>query len=133
MDSRWQQLLAVGLGGSLGAIARYVVSGYAQSFAIQKLGRAYPFGTLLVNVAGCFLIGILMGLVLNRQLPEPARLLLVTGFLGSLTTFSTFGYETVELLRENDLRLAFWNIAANVVIGLFAVWLGLAATKVFGS
>lgn len=129
MDNRWHQLLIVGLGGCFGAIARYVLSGYAQAFALQKFGRAYPLGTLLVNVAGCFLIGVLMGLVLNRQLPEPARLLLVTGFLGSLTTFSTFGYETVELLHENDLRQAVANIAANVVIGLVAVWLGLSAIR----
>ena len=127
-----QQLLAlgvVGLGGSVGVIARYVLSGLAQTVVQEKFGRSYPVGTLLVNAIGCLLIGMLMAMVTERQLAEGTRLFLITGILGSLTTFSTFGYETVELILENDLRLAFWNVAANICIGFPAVWIGWTVFK----
>lgn len=116
-----QQLIAVGLGGFLGAVARYVLSGLMQRAAPAFL----PAGTLLVNVLGCFAIGIAMALVTERVLvSESVRLFLVTGILGGLTTFSAFGWETVELLREREPRLALLNVAANLVLGFAAVWLG---------
>lgn len=126
-----QQLLMVGLGGFLGAVARYTLTGMVNGFVIHRFGRSYPAGTFAVNILGCFIIGCLMALVLQRQLPETLRLLLITGFLGSLTTFSTFGYETAELLRETELRLACWNIAANLLVGLAAVYSGLWVGKLF--
>jgi CrcB protein len=112
------KLLLVGVGGFFGAIARYGISGlFARS--------AFPTGTLAVNVLGCLAIGNLMGLVVERQFFSPeTRVLWMTGFLGALTTFSTFGYETIELVREGSGRLALLNVAASVVLGLGAVVLG---------
>lgn len=125
-----QQVLAVGLGGFIGAIARYTLTGLMQ----QRFRAFLPAGTLLVNALGCLVIGILMEFVIEREsFSETGRLFLITGILGSLTTFSTFGYETVELMRESEMRLAFWNVAANVCIGFSAVWIGRLLVKTAGS
>ncbi|GAB4156599.1 MAG: fluoride efflux transporter CrcB [Planctomycetaceae bacterium] len=114
--------LAVGLGGFVGAIARYAISGILQN----RFPGFRPAGTLVVNLLGCLLIGFLMAIVISRpNFSHTARLFLITGILGSLTTFSTFGYETVELLREQEYRGALWNILSNLVVGLLAVGLGL--------
>ena len=127
-----QQLLIVGLGGACGAVARYSLTGFVHRKFPEYL--PYPIGTLAVNVLGCFLIGILMTLIAERDLfsetvSENTRLLLITGFLGSLTTFSTFGYETVELMMLSNIRLACWNVAANVIVGCGAVFAGHWLTK----
>jgi len=115
------KLLAVGAGGFLGALARYGLSGWAQRLA----NSSFPAGTLVVNVAGCLAIGVLMALVQERQLFSPyMRLLVATGFLGALTTFSTFGYETVELLRGGESRLAVLSVAGNLLLGVGAVAAG---------
>ncbi len=120
------QLLAVGLGGFVGAVARYSIT----EFLARKFPGSFPIGTLIVNVAGCLLIGILMAVVTHKQLHPSLRihehtsLFLISGFLGSLTTFSTFGHDTVNLLRNSQLNHAFFNISGNLMIGLFAVWLG---------
>ena len=84
---------------------------------------------MAVNVFGCLIIGGLMAVVTSRpNFPPNLRLFLITGILGSMTTFSAFGYETVELLREERFRPAFGNIAANLLLGFPAVWLGWTAT-----
>jgi CrcB protein len=117
-----QSLLAVGLGGFVGAVSRYALTGWMQ----LRFPAFRPAGTLLVNVLGCLLIGLLMGWVTHKPtFSEPLRLFLITGILGSLTTFSAFGYETVELLRENEVRLAMWNVAANMILGFSAVLLAV--------
>jgi CrcB protein len=120
------KLLIVGAGGFLGAISRYTLSGIVHRW----VPGAFPIGTLCVNLIGCFLIGALMTLVQDRT-PE-ARLLFGVGILGSLTTFSTFGYETVELMRGGESRMAFLSVAANVVLGVAGVILGRFAVKVLG-
>ena len=126
-NPRVQQILVVGLGGLVGAIARYVLTGLVQRRIFPGL---FPAGTLVVNSLGCLLIGILMALATQKRWLSPdAQLLLVTGVLGSLTTFSTFGYETVELLRQSQWRLAVLNVAANIVIGFAAVWIGHSLTR----
>ena len=84
-----------------------------------------PAGTLIVNVAGCFGIGMLMVLAQAPSISELARQLWVTGFLGALTTFSTFGWQTVELMREDRFGLALVNVSANCVLGLSAVSVGI--------
>jgi fluoride exporter len=127
-------LLAVGLGGFVGAVSRYVLTGLIQKLFPQFL----PAGTLAVNVSGCLLIGFLMTILVDQPPGEAAwmshslRLFLITGILGSLTTFSTFGYETVELLREEETRLAVWNVLANMGLGFPAVWLGRIAARAVG-
>lgn len=119
-------LLAVGCGGFLGAIARYAISGLLQ----KRFPHFTPAGTLAVNVLGCLIIGVLMAVITSRpNFPPKVQLFLVTGILGSLTTFSTFGYETVELLREQSYRTALWNVTANLALGLPAVWLGWTLAK----
>jgi CrcB protein len=122
------ELVVVGAGGFLGAIARYTVAGWVE----QRWGGRFPYGTLAVNVAGCFLIGVLMTLAHERGvLGNHARALLVVGFLGSLTTFSTFGWETHALLRGEQLLVAGASVAANVLLGLAAVVAGRAAVHAF--
>ncbi len=117
------KLLAVGLGGFVGAIARYLLT----LWLIKVAGRAFPWGTLLVNVLGCLLIGLLMQLALSRPwFSAPLRLLLVTGFLGSLTTFSTFSFETLDLVDRGAWWLAAGNVLLNLVLGLAAVLAGRA-------
>jgi len=118
-----RELLAVGIGGFLGAVARYLVSGWVHRLA----GAGFPWGTLTVNLAGCLALGALMRLVETRSLFGPeARLFLGVGILGSMTTFSTFGYETVELLRSSGPWPALGNAAASLVLGCAAVVAGRA-------
>ena len=117
----------VGIGGCLGSIARYVLAEYVQG----KAGGIFPFGTLAVNVAGCFVIGGLTALFEGTLLPTPeARAFLIAGVLGGFTTFSAFGNETLLLLREAGAGQALANVAAQLALGLGAVWLGRAAVLV---
>jgi CrcB protein len=108
-DGWMMKILFVMLGGSIGALSRYAVS----LFAARFFGAGFPFGTLIVNLSGCFLIGLSFALAdrgLNIMNPS-ARLFFVTGFLGALTTFSTFAMETVASMRTQ----AYWVVAANVL------------------
>lgn len=116
--------LLVGVGGFAGSVLRYAVSG-----AAQRVSHAlsWPWGTLAVNVLGCLLIGILSHLAVARgALTSHARALLIVGFLGGFTTFSTFSNETFGLIQIHDTGAALANLAAQVGLGLGAVWLGHA-------
>jgi CrcB protein len=116
------KFLLIGLGGFVGSILRYVVSGY-----VQQWSRSidFPYGTLAVNVGGCLVIGLLTQLAEARGVLSPeSRLLVFIGVLGGFTTFSTFGSETMNLLRDGQNPLALANVAANVILGLGGVWLG---------
>ncbi len=93
--------LAVGIGGFAGAVSRFQISLWLSGWSTQRFGRVYPFGTFAVNIAGCLLIGILMTLAADKKIPDAWQRALVTGCLGSLTTFSTFSYETIELIRDD--------------------------------
>jgi len=115
-------LLFVGLGGALGSIARYLVSTWVQT-ATKSI--SFPFGTLAVNLIGCFVIGFLAQLAEARGVfTSEARAFVFVGILGGFTTFSSFGNETFNLARGGELWNAAANLGLNVVIGLFAVWLG---------
>jgi CrcB protein len=115
------KVLLVGLGGFLGSIARYWLSGLAHA----RFGAGFPWGTLAVNVLGCLAIGALSQVVEQRGgLAPELRALLVVGFLGGFTTFSAFGNETVDLFRSDERAVAWSNIAAQLVLTLGAVWLG---------
>jgi fluoride exporter len=123
------QTLVVGFGGFVGAILRYWVSGVVQ----RSTNSVFPFGTLAVNVLGCLVMGAVMGLVEYRQVFSPhTRVLVTIGMLGGFTTFSTFGFETFMLLRDNEIYPALANVALNVVAGLAAVSLGWFAARAAG-
>lgn len=116
------KLLLIGTGGFLGSVLRYLVSGSVQA-ASQSI--AFPYGTLAVNVIGCFFIGFLSELADSRSLfSSDTRTFLVIGILGGFTTFSAFGNETMNLLRDGERLLAMVNVGAQVLFGLGAVWLG---------
>ncbi|GAB4500307.1 MAG: fluoride efflux transporter CrcB [Anaerolineales bacterium] len=115
-------ILLVGIGGFIGSALRYTVSGYVQQ-ATKSVG--FPYGTLAVNVLGCFVIGFLAQFAENRGLfTSESRLFVFVGILGGFTTFSSFGNETLNLARDGQMMSALANIGGNVIIGLFAVWLG---------
>ncbi len=115
------RLFIIGLGGFVGAVGRHGLS----TFLHSRYGGNFPIGTLAVNVVGCLLIGFLLAWTHTRgDWSTGTRLLLATGLLGSFTTFSTFSYETAELLRLGSTRLALASVLANLVVGLTAVELG---------
>ncbi len=117
-----QQLSLVAAGGAIGAMLRFLIS----STVAQLFGRDFPYGTLLVNVLGSFLIGVTFVLLTERIADGSAwRAFLVVGVLGALTTFSTFSMETVHLLQAGLLERALTNVLANVVLCLLACWFGL--------
>ncbi|MDH4120464.1 MAG: fluoride efflux transporter CrcB [Deltaproteobacteria bacterium] len=119
-------LMAVALGGGLGAMARYGLSGWMQSAS----GAWFPVGTLLVNIVGSFIIGLVLQLGAGRFLLTPeTRLFLTTGFCGGLTTFSTFSWETLRLMEDQQWAAAGANTALNVALCFAATWLGVVAGK----
>jgi CrcB protein len=118
--------LIIGVGGFLGAVARYAIALWIG----QKWGRNFPMGTFVINVSGSFLIGLLMVLFTERYLVNPQwRLLLVVGFLGAYTTFSTFEYETGSLLKDGEWMMALLNIVGSVVAGFVALKMGEVIAK----
>ncbi len=116
------KIILVGVGGFAGSLLRYLVSGYVQQLTKNVV---FPYGTLVVNLAGCLFIGFLSQLAESRSLfTAESRLLIFTGFLGGFTTFSTFGNETMNLLRDGENVPALFNLGMHVVFGLASVWLG---------
>jgi CrcB protein len=119
---------AVGLGGFLGALARYGLSGWIHR---QIPATTFPYGTLAVNLLGCLLIGVAAGLGEARGLLSPElRVFVLIGLLGGFTTFSTFGYETFAMVRDAELLRATGNVALHVIVGLSLVWAGYAGAMV---
>ncbi|PAU94426.1 fluoride efflux transporter CrcB [Aliifodinibius salipaludis] len=121
-----QSILAVGAGGFFGSIFRYLISHYITISAQST----FPFGTLTVNLAGSFLIGIIIASALEGNLNKSMRLLLATGFCGGFTTFSSFSYEFFSLLQHEQTGYAFLYAVASFVLGLAFVWLGFSLVKV---
>ena len=112
----------VGIGGFIGSALRYLVTGWAQE--VSK-SLDFPYGTLTVNLIGCFVIGFLGQLTETRGIFTPeTRLLVFIGLLGGFTTFSSFGNDTLNLARSGQMFNALGNVAANVIFGLLLVWLG---------
>jgi CrcB protein len=119
------KLIVIGLGGFVGAIARYGLSGYVH----RSTNASFPVGTLAVNALGCLVIGALMVVVEEKSFSPNVRLFLLIGLLGSFTTFSTLGYETFDLLKEGAWKFGALNIALNMILGLGCVMIGRISTK----
>ena len=115
-------ILLIGLGGFAGAIARYLVDGAVA----DRTGGGFPWGTLVVNVSGSFVLGLLFALLIEKAAGSPTmRIALTTGLLGAYTTFSTFSLETMRMFEEGATGSAVANIGLSLALGLGAVWLGL--------
>ncbi|WP_133477494.1 fluoride efflux transporter CrcB [Cognatilysobacter segetis] len=123
-----RDVLLVGVGGFAGASARHLLGTWLMLASGQD---RFPVGTLAINVLGCALIGVFAAVAEHLPgLNGPARLLLVTGVLGGFTTFSAFGLETMLMLRRGDAALASAYVAASLLLGLAAVWLGMKAIAI---
>lgn len=115
-------IVLVGAGGLIGAVLRYLISGLVQNLT-QSV--TFPHGTFVVNITGCFLMGIFSHLVESQVgLTSEMRLFLMVGLLGSFTTYSTFSHETLNLLQDQGMSLALINIGTHIILGLSAVVLG---------
>lgn len=120
--------MLVFLGGGIGAAARYWLSGLIH----ERLGSGFPYGTLVVNIVGCFIIGFVMGSMQERFLSHPSlRLFLTIGILGGFTTFSSFSYETIAMLKDGEIAFASLNIFASVLCCISGTWIGLIVGKAF--
>ncbi len=116
------QSLAIAVGGAAGALFRFWVS----TWAYGRLGRDFPWGTLVVNVVGSLLMGLLYILLIERLVVSPLwRAALLVGFLGAFTTFSTFSIETLNLIEEGALFSALSNVLVSVILCLLGAWLGV--------
>ncbi len=125
------RLSIIGAGGFIGAVLRFVVSSWVQT---RSGSITFPFGTLAVNMIGCLVIGFLTYLVETRSLfSMEARSFILIGLLGAFTTFSTFGNETLGLIRDSRIDLAALNAGVQVVIGVGMVWLGRIIASAIGS
>ncbi|MCG8351081.1 MAG: fluoride efflux transporter CrcB [Chloroflexales bacterium] len=119
-------MLAIALGAAVGANLRYGLS----VWAAQRFGTAFPYGTLIVNVLGSFVIGLILGLAVTRlTLSTPWRLLLVTGLLGGFTTFSSFSYETYDLIERGAWLAAGGYVLSSVGFGLLACIFGIGVAR----
>jgi len=116
------RIVFIGIGGFIGAVLRYWLSGYAQQLSSSSL---FPLGTLIVNFVGCLAIGFLSQISEDHgAFTVESRALVFVGILGGFTTFSTFSSETMNLLRDGQNYLAFGNITGHLILGLGGVWLG---------
>lgn len=121
-----EKYLFVGVGGFVGSVCRYGLSG----LLYRVLGDRFPYGTLAVNVLGCFSIGLFMTLFVGRWLVQPnLRLFLTIGILGGFTTFSTFSFETVELFKGGNVYLGCLNVVGSLFFCLGSTWAGSAVGK----
>ena len=123
---RVHKYLLVGTGGFAGAIARY----WMGTMVTQRLGLRFPFGTFVVNISGCFLIGFFMYLLAERGVLDAHWLyVIVIGFIGAYTTFSTFEYETMRVLQDGQIGIGLLYVGSSVLVGFAMVWLGTQAAK----
>lgn len=122
------EVIIVTIGGGLGSAARYLVS----TWAAARFGAEFPYGTLIVNIVGCFIIGAFVTMTTERLIISPYwRLFVTVGIVGGFTTFSSFSYETMHLLQETDVLRAFYNVGLNVIVGFSATWLGIGLARLF--
>lgn len=112
-------ILSIFIGGGIGAVLRFSISSLAKNLFNFSL-----LGTLGANLSGCFLIGLIYGLLLTKTMPPNLKLFIITGFLGGLTTFSTFSFEAFELIKSGNILGGFSYILLSLILGLIFVYLG---------
>ena len=123
----FKTILIVGAGGFLGSVARFLT----QILVERYLHSTFPWGTLLANITGCFIIGLVFALSERGNLLSPEwRIFLTVGFCGGFTTFSAFAYNNLNMLSENNLMQLFGNIVLNLLVGIFAVYAGIVLIRV---
>jgi CrcB protein len=121
------RVIFIGFAGLVGTVARFGLS----ELAAKRLGTAFPVGTLIVNILGCFLGGFLFYAIQERTaVSETVRLAVIVGFLGGFTTFSAFGVQTFALLKSGEVALGLLNVAVSNLVGLAVVWVGYSLAKV---
>lgn len=126
MDSGMIRILGIAAAGAAGSLARYWLSALVQRW----MASPFPWGTFAVNILGSFLFGLVWTLAEERLvISTETRIIILTGFMGAFTTFSTFAFETQVFLRDSQWLLMLGNIAAQIVVGLIAVFLGITAGK----
>lgn len=120
------ELLSIAAGGALGAVSRFCLG----NLISRIIGSALPYGTFVINIVGCFFMGLIMTMIIERGMLSAAwRLLLCVGFLGGFTTFSSFGYETLMLLQEENIVAALAYVGGSIILGLMSAALGVAVGK----
>lgn len=121
------KLFLIGLAGFIGTLTRYWMSGAVA----RRYGETFPLGTLVVNLVGCFLVGLLFYLLQERFLVnQTVRTMVMIGFLGGFTTFSSFGLQTFTLLQDGEFGLALLNLSIANIFGLFLVWAGYTLARI---
>lgn len=116
----------VGLGGFIGAIARFALGSYIGN----RMGSRFPYGTFVINISGCFLIGFILTVLAQRTDASPNwRYLIPIGFIGAYTTFSTFEYETLRTVQDRQVLIALANVSLSVIAGFVAAWVGVIAGR----
>jgi fluoride exporter len=129
MNSGMIEYLMVAMGGAIGSVLRYWVSGSVA----DRLGTRFPYGTFAVNCTGSFLIGLFITLISRRANVNPNwRYLIGVGFIGGYTTFSAFAYETFQSMQDGNMLVASLNVLLSVAVGLLCIWLGVAAARAMG-
>jgi CrcB protein len=122
-----QKTIFIALAGLVGTLLRYWISGVVA----RQYGETFPWGTIAVNLIGCFVTGAVFSLTEERVLVSPAvRMVILIGLLGGFTTFSSYGLQTFALLRDGEFGLGILNVATSNVLGVFMVWLGYILGKV---
>lgn len=123
------KLLVIAAGGAIGAVCRYSLSGFVHKYS----ETTFPWGTLVVNVLGCFLIGLLTETFSITIVPQHVRTLFLVGMLGAFTTFSTFGLETVNLIRDAQLQPAVLNLVLSNSLGVIMVFFGIFSARLISN
>ncbi|MDH5424751.1 MAG: fluoride efflux transporter CrcB [Gammaproteobacteria bacterium] len=124
----WKELLFIACGGAAGSVMRFGIS----SMVYNVLGRAFPYGTLTVNVAGSFLMGVMSVFLIEKfSVSTEWRAAILIGFLGAFTTFSTFSLETMQLIQQGELSKAGLNMLISVFSCILAIWIGFVLGKQF--